>query len=128
MLNDTGHAAGYEQKPGRYYQVLAFLHTHPGATLNDVAAGLNVTRGRAQLCLRQAARDGIVARQRRGDNHRNPWQWSIAGGVRVPRQEEWRCTECYSSHFQIIKRYQGDQFTGLVARCSNCGIERMIVA
>jgi hypothetical protein len=63
------------EKPGRYERALTWLAAHPGATINDVAVGIEGTRSRALLVLRYGIQVGAIRRHRGGP--REPWRWEV---------------------------------------------------
>jgi hypothetical protein len=62
-------------KPGRYDTVLAWLEVNPGATIAEITFALEVTRSRAELCLKYGLAHGTVRRWRTVPPGRNPYQW-----------------------------------------------------
>lgn len=62
-------------RPGRYDMVLAWLEVNPGATIAEIAFGLEVTRSRAELCLKYGLKHSTVRRWRPKPSGRLPYQW-----------------------------------------------------
>jgi hypothetical protein len=61
--------------PDGYYLVLAWLEVNPGSTVNEVAAGVRVTRYRAETCLKYGLGRGAVSRYRPSPGSYLSYEW-----------------------------------------------------